>query len=105
MRHVPLAAKLAASSLAVAFLAIAAPQPAAAYQCKHINAMAAGGAKLTQAVAQSSAKAAWVAMVKSNHGMQWSVWSIAKNPSVPCSKSGSKWTCTAKAKPCKYVVF
>jgi hypothetical protein len=52
----------------------------------------------------SLGKGAWTAKVKSRLGLPWSVWNIAKNASISCSKAGNKWRCAAKAKPCKYVV-
>jgi hypothetical protein len=96
--------KLASAGLAIAILAVLTPQPAAAYQCKHIVTTATGTAKLIKGTAQASAKAAWTAKVKSRLGLPWSVWNIAKNASISCSKAGNKWHCAAKAKPCTYVV-
>ena len=97
----------AISALAIAGLA-AEIQPAAAYQCKHLSVQAGNSvvhhkANL-KAWAQETAISGWSRKVKANFGLAWSVWSIAKNTSVSCSKVGSNWSCKAKGKPCKYVV-
>jgi hypothetical protein len=50
------------------------------------------------------ARKSWSIKVKGRLGQAWSVWQIARNKSVKCEKSGQRWVCTAKAKPCLYVV-
>jgi hypothetical protein len=78
--------------------------PAGAYQCKTspTQATATHAVKIT---AQGQSKKNWSAIVKSNLGLSWSVWTIAAGRSVTCNKLASgKWTCLASAKPCNYVV-
>lgn len=100
-------AQIAASGLAIALLA-GSPQPAAAYQCKHIMVKAGNSVTNHKAKkkiwAQRIAVSGWTRRVKSKFGQAWSVWSIANNKSISCSKTGATWHCVAKAKPCKYVV-
>lgn len=92
-----------AASLAAAITSLALIAPAQAYQCKHVPRTASGAAFL-KATAQAKAVSGWSSNVKSSLGLSWSVWNIAEAKSVSCSRTGSKWTCQAKAKPCNYVV-
>ncbi len=78
-----------------------------AYACKSYPTQAVGVRKL-KFKARVVARNGWSSIVKSNLGLPWSVWKIAKNKSITCVKintnQGKKWRCLASAKPCKYVV-
>lgn len=106
--------KVTASPLVVAGIislagmgTIASTTPALAYACKSYPTQAVGVRKL-KFKAHKVARIGWGNIVKSNLGQAWSVWQIAKNKSITCSKintsQGKKWRCLASAKPCKYVV-
>ena len=58
----------------------------------------------TRMAARTQARKSWSLKVKNDLGLAWSVWNIAKNKSTNCQKSGQRWICTAKAKPCLYVI-
>lgn len=94
---------LSAAMLAGGLASLVAVAPAHAYQCK-TSPTAASAAAILKTTAQSKAVAAWSSKVKSNYGLSWSVWNIAKNKGVSCTRIGTKWTCEAKAIPCNYVV-
>ena len=51
--------------------------------------------------AERKAKRDWRRKVKQQHGREWSKWRRAENRRFDCSKSGKKWTCRAKGKPCR----
>jgi len=76
---------------------------AKAYQCKtnFVQAEALGNPKIK---AQKAAKTIWATTVTNAYGLQWSSWDIAKSKSLGCSWTGTKFYCTARAKPCLYVV-
>lgn len=76
---------------------------ASAYQCKNFPTQAVGVHKL-RAVAHAKAPKNWAASVKTQFGLSWSVWSIAKSKSVTCNHQPGRWICLASAKPCNYVV-
>ncbi len=82
-------------------------QEAKAYSCKSYPTQAVGVRK-GKIKARIVARKGWSSIVKSNLGVPWSVWSIAKNKSITCAKintnQGKKWRCLASAKPCLYVV-
>ncbi len=101
--------KLTATGIALAVLGgVAAAQPAAAYQCKHLVVRSSSSVihhkAGSQSWARNNAVQGWSRRAKSSFGLAWSVWAIAKNASVSCNKTGSIWRCKAKGKPCKYVV-
>jgi hypothetical protein len=77
--------------------------PAQAYQCKTAYRIGIAHA-YTKFRARGKAKKKWSSSTKSIYGLPWSVWNIAKSKSVNCKKKGSKWRCSAYAKPCLYVV-
>ena len=81
--------------------------PAMAYACKSYPIQTVGVRKL-KFKARVVARNAWTASAKSQYGQAWSVWQIAKDKSITCSKistnQGKQWRCLASAKPCKYVV-
>jgi len=91
---------------ALAIVTIAVPLSAGkaeAYVCMSQYAQGVGTANRTL-MAKAKARAGWRSLVKSNLGLPWSVWKIAENKSVSCSKVGGKTQCVARANPCKYVV-
>jgi hypothetical protein len=90
------------ATIAVASAVMA--QPAFAYQCKTSPTQAVGIAA-GKIVAQGKSKTNWTNNVKSSLGLAWSVWTIAKDRDVDCTKLNSgQWRCLASAKPCLYVV-
>ena len=95
------------SAAAVALLAVAVAAPAQAYQCKSFPTQSVGIHKL-KIKARVKSRINWSANVKSQFGMAWSVWKIAKHKSISCVKintnAGKQWRCLASARPCKYVV-
>jgi hypothetical protein len=77
---------------------------ASAYQCKRLN-VTGVNVGTAQAAAAAGARANWTAKAKSSFGLSWSVWNIAKNPKQTCAAGANgTFVCTAKAKPCNYVV-
>ncbi len=75
---------------------------ASAYECKgkYTEAEAEAG---NRQKARKDAIKAWSQAVKNQYNhVSWTVWKVAKDPTVNCSPS---WTCVARAIPCKYVVF
>ena len=74
-----------------------------AYICKNSPSMALGNHTL-KVLAQQRSRTQWSHSVQHKLGLSWSAWSIATAKSVNCNKSGLKWVCLAKAKPCDYVV-
>ncbi|WP_337660547.1 hypothetical protein [Anderseniella sp. Alg231-50] len=93
--------------LAGAVLALSVPTvmttSALAYQCSNETSQARGRAN-KKWMSRAKARKAWSVRVKGEKGLAWSVWKIAKQRSLTCKKIASRWTCLAKAKPCKYVV-
>lgn len=75
---------------------------AAAYECKPFRTQATSSHAM-KFKARSRARARWQTYVRHQHGLPWSVWKIAKNKRTSCRPNGSKWTCRAVAKACKYV--
>lgn len=80
---------------------------AKAYACKSYPTQTVGVRKL-KFKARAVARKGWSTQVKSQFGVPWSLWSLAKQKSITCSKintnQGKKWRCLAWAKPCLYVV-
>lgn len=70
--------------------------------CKTHSHSSTGSASGIQYLASVSAKYAWKSAVASHDGVSYSIWSLAKNKSVSCKKSGANttWVCTAKGQPC-----
>lgn len=60
--------------------------------------------KKLKGIAKIKARKAWEAKMKNQFGITWGIWSIAEGKSIQCKKEGGKNKCTARAKPCKYVV-
>ena len=92
------------ASAAVAATVLSA-SPASAYQCKKSHHYEVGQGNHPQAtVAQALAKQHWQGKIKSQYGLPWSVWNIAKGKQLNCTPAGGGMTiCVARARPCKYV--
>lgn len=91
--------------LAVAIVAspFAVVDQAHAYACK--------GSELQGAVVQKkkigsriAARKDWESRAKDRFDLSWSVWAIAEDKSITCSKVHGKQLCIASARPCNYVV-
>jgi hypothetical protein len=77
---------------------------ASAYQCKKLN-VTGVNVSTAQAAALAGARANWTGKAKAAYGLSWSVWSIAASPTQTCAPGANgTFICTAKAKPCNYVV-
>lgn len=101
-----LRAMLTAPAAVLAVMAASASVPvseAHAYACKNSPTQATATYNLRVKAAKKS-RDNWTNSVKNQHGLSWSVWSIAGAKSVNCNKSGANWICLASAKPCNYVV-
>lgn len=98
-----LASAILATTLAGATVSIS--TPAMAYSCKSYPTQAVGVRK-RKMQARNVARVGWKNIVKSNFGLPWSLWSIAKDRSNTCVylQNIKKWRCLASAKPCLYVV-
>ena len=85
--------------------ATTATTPALAYSCKSYPTQAVGVRKRKMA-ARSRARIGWGNNVKTQFGLAWSSWSIAKSKSITCVYLNDikKWRCLSNAKPCLYVV-
>ncbi len=98
----PIAVALAGSLLAVVVSA-----PAQAYQCKSFPTQAVGVSKI-KFKARVKSRKGWSLNVKSQFGLPWSVWKIAKAKSNTCAKIntniGKQWRCLASGNPCLVVV-
>ncbi len=91
-----------ATALAIATIALPMTVTAAsAYQCVSVYTQAKVH-KPTRLGARIQSKKSWTYKVKTNHGLAWSLWQIAKHKTVSCEKAGQRWVCTARAKRCKY---
>jgi hypothetical protein len=91
-----------------ALFAVAAPAlfagNAEAYVCKTTYTTVHSSA-IVKSISMAKARTLWSSTVVSKYGdIAWSVWDIAASKSQSCSFGSGKWTCTAKAKPCLYVV-
>lgn len=106
--------KLLSTTLAAAILTsvlgvglVTQSSEAQAYACKSYPTQAVGVRK-GKFKARNVARKGWSINVKSQFGVPWSGWSIAKNKSITCTKintnQGKKWRCLSSAKPCLYVV-
>lgn len=80
---------------------------AKAYACKSYPTQAVGVRKL-KFKAKTVSRLGWRNNVKSQLGLPWSVWNIAKAKQTRCVKISAggtmKWRCLTSAKPCLYVV-
>ncbi len=91
------------SAAAAVTMIVAAPS-ASAYQCKNYPHQAVG-VRPIKGAASVAARQNWSSTAKSQYGLSWSVWSIAKNKTVDCVRLDTgKWRCLASARPCNYVV-
>ncbi len=75
----------------------------AAYACKG-NQYSGAATKRSRFMARAMARKSWEGAMKNQFGLAWSVWSIAAGKSISCHMTGSRHTCLALARPCKYVV-
>tara|TARA_R110000751_G_scaffold8822_2_gene33980 strand:- start:61737 stop:62276 length:540 start_codon:yes stop_codon:yes gene_type:complete len=93
-----------AISLAAVSLFTAAPA-SAAYACKNSHSYeSAAGVNPNAATAVKIAQASWQSKMKSQYGLPWSLWSVAKGKQTSCVNSGgNQKTCIVRARPCKYV--
>jgi hypothetical protein len=93
-----------AAPLAVAsVLIVGATSGASAYQCKsQPQGVVAAAANYPTAVAMS--QSLWTSKVRSQFGLEWSVWTIAAAKTQACNPAGGGFQCVVTAKPCKYVV-
>ena len=93
------------SLLAMTFVAIPTftADAQAAYACKG-NQYSGAATTNRKLFARAKARKSWETAMKAQFGLAWSVWSIAAGKSISCHKTGSKHTCLALARPCKYVV-
>ena len=91
------------AAVVMAGLAFSLAAPAQAYQCKNLFSRA-DATSPSADTARATARALWTHKVKTNYGLEWSVWDIAKQDTLSCAKTAGTWKCTAKAKPCLYVV-
>lgn len=91
------AAVISATVAGVSMLAAAAPASA---ECKAPQTATAHG--LFKGVTGIEARAAWRIAVTGKDGVAYALWSKSKNRSTTCweQKTGSKWKCVAKARPC-----
>jgi hypothetical protein len=97
-----IAGKLA-SIAAAAVVLVGFTAGANAYQCK-VQPESAVFVSPDAGAAMHTSRALWSAKVKQKFGLEWSVYSIAANPSQNCFNGGGGIQCTVIAKPCKYVV-
>lgn len=51
--------------------------------------------------AMADAVDGWTYYTRIEYGAHWADFSHAINGKVKCSQSGSQWSCTAKARPCR----
>ncbi len=96
---------IALSALAVAALASPMTSSSAhAYACKNSPTVTVAVQK-HQNTAYHQAVAKWKGKTKSDYGLSWSVWEIAKNKTVNCGQvGGGNIACYATGKACNYVV-
>jgi hypothetical protein len=93
-----------AAPLAVAsVLLVGATSGASAYQCKS-QPQGVVAAAVNYPTAVALGQSLWTSKVKSQFGLEWSVWTIAASPTQSCSQIGAGFQCVVTAKPCKYVV-
>ena len=91
--------------LAVSATVLSASPALSAYQCQNSHHYKNGHANHPQVnAAQHLAKKNWQNKIKSQYGLAWSVWQIAKGKQLNCTPVGNGiHTCVARARPCKYV--
>ena len=94
---------LAAAIFMLATSSVIYSSPAAAYQCKSFPTQSIAFAKV-KGIAKIKARNGWSKNVKTQFGLAWSNWNIAKAKSISCSRYQGRWRCLANAKPCLYTV-
>lgn len=100
MRSMVRAAAVAAAFGVVAFAGVA---PASALVCKQHSHTASASGSLGETYTSLKARGAWRYEVQQHEGLSWALWRLAKFKTTKCSKAGvgGKWTCVARARPCK----
>jgi methylthioribose-1-phosphate isomerase len=85
---------------AVAGLSMLVAASPASAECKAYQTATAHG--LFKGVTGVEARAAWRIAVTGKDGVAYALWSKSKNRSTTCweQKTGSKWKCVARARPC-----
>lgn len=96
-----IASAAAVASAAVVLIGLTAG--ASAYQCKTHPEMAAFVSP-DHAASLHTSRAIWTSKVRQKFGLEWSVYSIAANPTQICQNGNGGVQCIVTAKPCKYVV-
>ena len=82
-----------------AIMMMAPSTPADAATCKAW--VSGNGQALAQPLAQSKARADWVAKTSGSYGPAWANFAQAQVGAFPCNKVGPvNWSCTVRAKPC-----
>jgi hypothetical protein len=91
------AAVVTASVAGLSMLVAAAPASA---ECKAPQTATATG--LFKGVTGIEARGSWRLAVIAKDGVAYALWSKSKNRSTTCwvQKTGAKWKCVAKARPC-----
>jgi hypothetical protein len=97
--RVNLFARTAAMACAAGFGMLVAAAPASA-ECKSTQTATATGT--FKGVTGVEARAAWRIAVTGKDGIAYALWSKSKNRTTTCweQKTGAKWKCVAKARPC-----
>ena len=93
----------ALATILAATAALALTSGAQAYQCKTQPEMG-GVTAANYGAAMSTAQAVWTSKVRSTHGLEWSVLSIATGKAQACQPAAGGTYCQVVATPCKYVV-
>lgn len=74
-----------------------------AYACKGVQ-YSSSATKTFEYQAKADARKKWEHAMRNEFGLEWSVWTSAENASFECHNTGTRTTCLALARPCKYVV-
>lgn len=51
--------------------------------------------------AEAAAIAAWADFTVWEYGPPWGSWRLAETKRVGCERTGTAWSCTLEARPCK----
>ena len=78
---------------------------AAPMVCKSFLSNGYGMPRILKIRARRSARKAWVKRVRNAPalGAQWAKWSLAKNRSMKCARTGIRWRCRASARACRVI--
>ncbi len=55
----------------------------------------------TESIAALNAVGGWSDFTAAEYGFRWARFALAENQSVECSHFRGRWTCTARARPCR----